>query len=630
MHSNFNNQLMKLKSTLLLVILSSISFAQTRDFKLGKVTEEEKNIKEVSYDKNANAVILSEEGKMNLSSSNYYLTVKRRIKILKQEGIEEANVELRYYSENKSESISGIKGNTINVVNGKEEVTPIDEKEIFDVSINELYNSKRFAFSNVKVGSIIEYTYTKSSEFNFSIDAWSFQHSLPTLFSEFKLNNQSNGGYSIITIGDNINTKYKGKTASTTDWILTDQKSFNELKYVYNPQDQSERIKLQYDSYHTGTTKNSVMTAWKDLIRDINSQYDTYRNPSAMKDIAKAIPNGDNEIETLKNIISYVNSNTKWNNIYSRMPQKTNKSVLKDKVGMSGDLNLLLQEILTAKGFDSFLILNSTRQHGQILLSYPFVRQFSSVVTAVKLKEGQIILLDGAQLNNDQVEFAPLEIFNYYGVVVQKGEPSFVKLTQKISDYEAIINYQFLKDKVILHRQDRFNGYFYDEEASEENVLKRYVTESMDQRFDIENSDDLTYREGKYKKSYKAVSKQVGSPFYNFGNPLRSFLSQYTFEDKNRQRKIEFKFPYFFNIQVKSKIPEGYEVILDDKFKAHHKIDLGLEYYQEAKINDNMLTISYQFILPEGVYEAEKYNDLKQFFDKVREESNKEVLMKKK
>lgn len=630
MHSNFNNQLMKLKSTLLLVILSSISFAQTRDFKLGKVTEQEKNIKEVSYDKNANAVILSEEGKMNLSSSNYYLTVKRRIKILKQEGIEEANVELRYYSKNKSEAISGIKGNTINVVNGKEEVTPIDEKEIFDVSINELYNTKRFAFSNVKVGSIIEYTYTKSSEFNFSIDAWNFQHSLPTLFSEFKLNNQSNGGYSIITIGDNINTKYKGKTASTTDWILTDQKSFNDLKYVYNPQDQSERVKLQYDSYHTGTTKNSVMTAWKDLIRDVNSQYDAYRNPSAMKDIAKAIPNGDNEIETLKNIVSYVNNNTKWNNIYSIMPQKTNKSVLKDKVGMSADLNLLLQEILTAKGFDSFLILNSTRQHGQILLSYPFVRQFSSVVTAVKLKTGQIILLDGAQLNSDQVEFAPLEIFNYYGVVVQKGEPSFVKLTQKISDYEVVINYQFLKDKVILHRQDRFNGYFYDEEASEENVLKRYVTESMDQRFDIENSDDLTYRDDKYKKSYKAVSKQIGLPFYNFGNPLRSFLSQYTFEDKNRQRKIEFKFPYFFNIQVKSKIPEGYEVILDGKYKAHHKIDLGLEYYQEAKINDNMLTISYQFILPEGVYEAEKYNDLKQFFDKVREESNKEVLMKKK
>ena len=630
MPSNFNNQLMKLKSTLLLLILSGISFAQTRDFKLGKVTEQEKNIKEVFYDKNANAVILSEEGKMNLSSTNYYLTVKRRIKILTEKGKEEANIQLSYYSENKNESISGIKGNTINVVNGKEEITPIDEKEIFDVSINQLYNAKRFTFSNVQVGSIIEYTYTKSSEYNFSIDAWNFQHDIPTLFSEFKLNNQSYGGYSIITIGDEINTKYKGKTSSTTDWILTNQKSYNDLRYVYNQKDQSERIKLQHDSYHTGTTKSSVMNAWKDLIRDINSQYDTYRNPSAMRDIAKVIPDGATEIETLRNIVEYVNNNVKWNNIYSISPKKTNKSVLKDKVGMSSDLNLFLQEILTAKGLNSYLIIGSTRNHGQVLLSYPLINQFSSVITAVKLKSGQVILLDGAQLNKDQVEFAPLEIFNYYGVVIQKGEPSFVKLTQKLSDYESIINYQFLKDKVILHRQDRFNGYFYDQEADEENVLKRYVTESMDQRFDIENSDDLEYRDNKYKKSYKAVSKQVGSPFYNFVNPLRAFLSKYTFDDKNRQRKVEFEFPYFFNIQVKSKIPEGYEVVIDEKYKAHHKSELGLEYYQEAKLNDNVLTISYQFILPEGVYEAEKYNDLKQFFDKIREESNKEVLMKKK
>lgn len=621
---------MKLKSTLLLIILASISFAQTRDFKLGKVSEQELNIKEVSYDKNANAVILSEEGKMNLTSSNYYLTVKRRIKILTEKGIDEANIELGYYKENRNESISGIKGNTINVVDGKEVITPIDEKEIFDVSINQLYNAKRFTFSNVKVGSIIEYTYTKSSSYNFSIDAWNFQHDLPTLFSEFKLNNQSNGGYSIITIGDEINAKYKGKSSSTTDWYLINQKSYNDLKYVYNPRDQSERIKLQYDSYHTGNTNSSIMKAWKDLILDIYNQYESYRNPSAMKDIAKAIPDGATEVETLKNIVGYVNENAKWNNIYSIFPKKSNKTVLKDKVAMTADLNLLLSEILKAKGFDTFLLINSTRNHGQILLSYPFINQFNSIVTAVKLKSGKILLLDGAQLNKDQVEFAPLSIFNYYGVVIQKGDASFVKLTQKLSEYEAVINYQFVKNKIILHRQDRFNGYFYDEDADDEDVLKRYLTESMDIRFDVESTDDLTYKNDKYVKGYKAVSKHVDAPFYNFTNPLRNFLAQYTFEDKNRQRKIEFKFPYFFNIQVKSKVPENYEVVIDDKYRAHHKTELGLEYYQEAKLKDNVLTIAYQFILPEGVYEAEKYNELKQFFDNVREESTKEVLMKKK
>jgi len=42
------------------------------------------------------------------------------------------------------------------------------------------------------------------------------------------------------------------------------------------------------------------------------------------------------------------------------------------------------------------------------------------------------------------------------------------------------------------------------------------------------------------------------------------------------------------------------------------------------------MTLSIQFILPEGVYEADKYNELKQFFEKIKTESAKELLMKKK
>lgn len=85
-------------------------------------------------------------------------------------------------------------------------------------------------------------------------------------------------------------------------------------------------------------------------------------------------------------------------------------------------------------------------------------------------------------------------------------------------------------------------------------------------------------------------------------------MKQYTFDDKNRERNIEFNFPYLFNINTKFKIPEDYEIVLDDKFKAHHKSDLGLEYYQDVKLKDNQVTIIYQFILPEGVFEVSMVN----------------------
>ncbi len=443
------------------------------------------------------------------------------------------------------------------------------------------------------------------------------------------MNNSSYGAYSIITIGDELNSKYKSKPGNT-EWILTNLKSFNQLKYVYNPEDQSERVKLQADNYHTEGGAKNTLSAWKNLINDLNNDYDVYRNPSAMKDIAQSIPNGKNEVETLKNVVNFVDENVKWNNFYSIIPRKTNKTLLKEKVGTTADMNLLLNELLTAKGFDSYVVLYSTRHHGQIMFAYPFVNQFNSVLTVAKLKNGQSVILDAAQLNKEQIEFGPIDAFNYHGAIVQKGDASFVKLNQKLSTYEEVLYYQFVKDQIILNRKDRFNGYFYDSDFKDENVLKRHVTESLEMQFDVENDEKLKYDTDAYVKTYKAKNSNINQPFYTFINPLREFLKQYTFEDTNRQRKIEFNFPYLFNIQVKVKVPEGYQPVLDDKFKAHHKIDLGLEYYQDVKLKDNMMTIYVQFILPEGVYEADKYTALKQFFEKVKMDSSKEILMKKK
>ncbi|WP_312922622.1 DUF3857 domain-containing protein [Empedobacter brevis] len=622
---------MKLKITLLFLLFALYTNAQTKDFKLGKVSEQEIKLNQVPFEKDADAVILSEEGKMELTPANYYLTVKRRIKILTEKGIDEANIQLSYYSKNKREAISGIKGSTINIVNGTEQISAIDEKEIFEVSINELYSAKKFTFPNVKVGSIIEYTYRKSSEHNFSIDAWNFQHELPTLLSKFRLNNQAYGTYSIISIGDALNTKYKGKS-SATEWVLTNIPSYKQLRYVYNPQDQSERIKIQADNYHTDGAKKTTVNAWKDLIQDINNQYDSYRNPFAVKDIAQNIPNGKDEIETLRNVIHYINTNVKWNRFYGIIPSRSNKTLLKEKSGSTADMNLLLHEILTAKGFETSLILFSSRHHGQILFSYPIVNQFNSVLTVVKLNKGTSnVILDASKLNKEQIEFGPLDAFNYHGVVLKKGEPSFVKLNQKLSYYESSMKYDFMNNgNLVLYRKDKLNGYFYDDDVDEKNVLNRFVTESLDVRLDEEKSDKTFFETDSYVKNYRAKAIIPNAPFYTFINPLREFLKHYTFEDKNRQRKIEFDYPYLFNIQVKSKIPEGYEVVIDEKYKAHHKIELGLEYYQEAKVKDGQLILAIQFLLPEGVYEAEKYNELKQFFEKIKIEAVKEILMKKK
>src|SRR5690606_25306831 len=126
--------------------------------KWGKISQEELDYKQVTFEKEAPAVILYEEGKTTISGA-FRNSVYRRIKILDEKGIESANQELLYYSFKNLEQFGNIRAQTINIENGKPVIYPVDKKDIFDVTVNEYYNSKKFTFPNVKVVSIFNFKF---------------------------------------------------------------------------------------------------------------------------------------------------------------------------------------------------------------------------------------------------------------------------------------------------------------------------------------------------------------------------------------------------------------------------------------------------------------------------------------
>lgn len=138
--------------------------------KWGDVSQAEINYKEVSFEKDAPAIILYEEGKTNISGS-FQTNIYRRIKILNEKGIESANQELIYYSYKALEGFGSIRAQTINIENGKPVIYPVKKQDIFESNINEYYSSKKFTFPNVKVGSIIEFEYNFIDQKLYFVDA---------------------------------------------------------------------------------------------------------------------------------------------------------------------------------------------------------------------------------------------------------------------------------------------------------------------------------------------------------------------------------------------------------------------------------------------------------------------------
>ena len=156
----------KLIASLLLTICAAAN-ASDLDSRFGKVSREELEMTSYAPDTSAVAVYLYSEESTELvvqpSSFTNYRKVRRRIKVLKDEGKSYADFEIPY-NRKADKHVSGIKLTTFNLVDGKVKATRMSSKYIFDEQITEGLYSVKFTAPEVSVGSVVEVEYTFESE----------------------------------------------------------------------------------------------------------------------------------------------------------------------------------------------------------------------------------------------------------------------------------------------------------------------------------------------------------------------------------------------------------------------------------------------------------------------------------
>ena len=621
---------MKLYSFLLLLTIgvsSSYVNAQKSLSGFPKFTESQLTLTDVPFEENADAVILHEEGFMSIVGGSYQLTVRRRIKILTDKGIDQANISLLYYSKNKIERISGVKGQTINHVNGEYITTPLDSKEVFDVNVNELRSQTRFALPNVKVGSIIEYEYSLTSSSLFLIDPWDFQHDIPTLKSQFKVDIRAMLDYRTLMVGKRLTTKYKG-IKENSSWELINIPSVKEIKYVFNPSNYVEKLRFQLAGYQSENGYKPTIETWKNLKQEVLEANARYANPVAVRKFAEAIPNGATELETLDNVLKTFKRNFKWNNYTGLFMTETQKDILDKHSGNSSDLNYLLNGILIHKGFNANLNLISSRSHGKLLTSFPFLDQFNYVINTVMLKDGSNYVINAAEIPEDNYRYAPLYIFNDYGFNLSSKEASFVELHQTLSENTVEFKYGVRNGEMVIVRKDAFNGYIHDTSVDKKDLIHQYVNPPIEFHHDrVENLP--VYLNDQYVSSNIYKIPFTAPDIIPIENPLKKLIDSYEFTDKDRTFNIEFDFPYFHKVILTVDIPEGYELIQADHFKAIIKSSDDLIYAQNSVLKDKKLQVMFEFYVGKASFKADQYNLLKEFFSKAQQESNKQFTLKK-
>lgn len=605
--------------------------------KWGEVSQAEIDYKQVSFEKEAPAVVLYEEGKTQIVGS-FQTHFYRRIKILDEKGIDVANQEMVYYSYKSLESFGSIKAQTINIENGKTVVYPVNKNDIYDTKINDYYSSKKFTFPNVKVGSIIEFEYNFNDEKLYFIDAWRFQHEYPTLYSSYKVENSMGLDYTSLMVGDKI-VEYSKNKKDPNYWVLINLPSHTSLNFLYNPKDMSERIIFQLRGYSKssgafGTTSmyEDVLSDWKNLNKELEDEYKGFTSKSIGVEIAASIPNGNDQKETLKNVYNYFKQNYRWNNYYGISAKISNREIQKVKSGNSTDLNLLLNSILSAKGFKTDLILLSSRNNGKIFTSYSYLGQFNYVINLVTLDDGSSCLIDASDMSFD-LGYAPLRDYNHYGLIVDSKNENFILLNQPVSEFESLQVFSLKDGKYVLTRTDKQNGYFKEENKDLPKGISEYTA--------IENTVDILVNETKRDtkesdnnnfRMTRVISESgslANAEFIGIENPLRRIISEYKFEEKTRERALEFNFPFYYKTDAVVEIPDGYKAEVPQNFTVHNKISSNeIIYFQKAEVKEGKVILHFEFYLGKSIF-TQNYAEIKSFFEKTNLDASMTVLLKK-
>lgn len=620
-----------------LLLFSKSIGAYAQELVYGKYSPNDFAYNEVPYQPEAAAVVLGEFSVNTVNLDGVASDVLRRIKILKPEGTNAADIVIRYYA--PTVKIGTIKAQTVNMQDGSPVIAKVKESNIYTVDKDNGYKEIRFAFPDAKVGSILEYEYTYSDTRLTILQPWIFQNRQPTLVSVYSMEIGGSLNYRALSQGPQA-TKFQfgGRKDGLYKWTLTNLRAIEEEPYMAYYEDYLERVEFQLSGYGFRGS-NNVFVDWNDLADFILSldEYKSYikRNKAATETLAKTVPEGNTQLEKAKSLYNHVVNNYEYNGYIGIVPDKPLREILEKKSGSRGAVNNLLMAYLQHHGIEAYPILISSKGSGRSnIIDSPFADQFNNLILVVKADEkfyyvdatskiipfgylpGDFHVSKGFLLREKASGLSPVNLTHRSGVNqttnIKYDGSDILKIdaTVRFLDYDAI------------------NASYIAEDMKPEEIIKKY--------FQNEGESLTDYSFSTKDEPRKIYDVKLSKTVDGFGGELLLIAPfQYTrwdespFKSENRTFPMDFGYTFSDNFNSIIEIPEGYA--LDDYPTAESMAVSGnqMVFNYKIEILDAMVKINANLDLKIGVIQPEYYADVKRFFETITSKLQEPVVLKK-
>ncbi len=639
-------------------ILPTQLFSQKAPMKFGKISKENLEMKIYPNDTVAEAVVLCDYG---ISQMRYVkdkgfileFTNHTRIKILKKEGLKFANIEVRLYSArtNVDEGMGSLKAQTYNLENGKVVISKLSKKDVFDEDKSKHWKVSKFALPNVKVGSIIEYRYTITSDF-FYIKPWYFQSSIPVIWSEYRtiIPEYFNfkrffGRYIAPDISESNTTTVSDMaigsyTVNANRYVFKNIPAFRSEDYITTPNDYLAKVEFEHRSTRIpGRPVESYTSTWEQICHKLMLRDDfgnDLNRHGIVKDLSEQIMQNADENEKVTAAYFALVKNMKWNGNNGIYAETTLRSAYNNGEGNVAEINLLLVNLLRAVGITSNPVILSTRSNGKVNRYYPKQSSLNYVVAQAKI-DGKSVLLDASKdfLKPGELAF---DCINGEGLVVTDGNAQWIKLRSReqfkrnttvsmsIDDngLSATIGKRILGLSAVGLRNDIAN-------TGKEKYIEDYIKNKEDwviNSFTIENADDVSkYLSERIEISEFSNIDTDGDLIYIPAIIVASDMDN-PFTAETREYPIDFAVPINTTYILNFKIPKGYTVEETPENSVVVLPEKAAQFIYKSQVQNGSLQIYSQIKINKTFFLPDQYELLKDFYSHIIEKINEQIVLK--
>lgn len=615
----------------------------------GKIEKADLELKECEFDKKADAVVLFDVGELycDINSLGISMSLEKhvRIKILKDKGRSHADIKLRYYGYRNTQQIKNLSAQTYNLdASGNIVATKVEKKLIYEKPVDKRISEQVFTFPEVKAGSIIEYKYTLQ---NVGLADWYFQKSIPVKYSRYRVDfppeiEVYSMPFCVLPLKESKSSK---GNRNIQLFSMNDIPGLRDEPYISCEDDYLQRIELRPLAVNLPTQRISLVKNWPRVIRELMEDEDfgvqLKRNIPRTSDLDSALKSIDDPYKKMCIIHKYVRKNMEWNGYSNIWALEGVRSAWKGKKGTSGEINLILVNLLKDAGLNAHALLVSTREHGVVSTGVADPGQFDKVMAFVTIGEKSYVL--DATEKYTPPHLIPLDVMYSEGMVIEKPDTFEWGWKPLWDDTHRLRNVVIMQAEIneegLLKGEASVQSFDYARvqrmpyaQKEKDKLLEKFFTADNPgakiENLQLDNLDNDSLP--LIQKVAFSMPVSASGDYKYFNVNLFTGLEKNPFVADNRFSDIFFGANQSYSIVANITIPKNYEFETLPKSIRMIMPDTSISIIRRMVAENNQLSVRITLDVKKPFFTVQEYPDFREFYKQLFNLLSEQIALRRK